>query len=361
MKHAFRNLLIVLALAGAQTQAALAVDVPDHEFANKATWKLPTAGAVREQALAWLASRDLDELTRAQAEAVWASIGTEGSEANLLDLAAATIAAADPSARPLVLYCSQSKQSVVLPNVEFLANGKGAAWECNNLRLLYGRWLVQEALYDEAASQLADLQPQDVVDPASLLFYQAVAHHRTLAREPGLKAISQLLEQEAALPKRFTSLARLMQADLEGLKDESLDHIARRMDDIRRRLDLGRAGPKVRGVEDGVIASLDKLIEDMEKQQQQAAAAAAARGARGARGTTRPVQPAQDSTPMQGKGPGEVAKKPIGDSSGWGDLPPRERQEALQQIGKDFPAHYRDVIEQYFRKLATESGEKPEK
>lgn len=57
---------------------------------------------------------------------------------------------------------------------------------------------------------------------------------------------------------------------------------------------------------------------------------------------------------MEGKGPGEVAKKPIGNQRGWGDLPPRQRQEALQQIGKDFPAHYRDMIEQYFRKLASE-------
>ena len=35
-------------------------------------------------------------------------------------------------------------------------------------------------------------------------------------------------------------------------------------------------------------------------------------------------------------------------------------EEALQQIGKDFPAHYRDVIEQYFRKLATDSNDKNE-
>ena len=26
----------------------------------------------------------------------------------------------------------------------------------------------------------------------------------------------------------------------------------------------------------------------------------------------------------------------------------------MQQIGRDFPAHYRDAIEQYFRRLATE-------
>jgi hypothetical protein len=38
-------------------------------------------------------------------------------------------------------------------------------------------------------------------------------------------------------------------------------------------------------------------------------------------------------------------------------LPPKERQEALQQISKELPAHYREAIEEYFRKLARE-GEK---
>ena len=64
-------------------------------------------------------------------------------------------------------------------------------------------------------------------------------------------------------------MAVLMQADLSGLKDESLDHIDRRMHDIERRLDLGRAGKKVRSEEDGIIASLDKLIEQKEKEEEE--------------------------------------------------------------------------------------------
>ena len=60
---------------------------------------------------------------------------------------------------------------------------------------------------------------------------------------------------------------------------------------------------------------------------------------------------------MGGKGPGEVTKKNIGSESGWGNLPPKEREQAMQQIGRDFPSHYRDVIEQYFRRLAAEGSE----
>jgi hypothetical protein len=161
-----------------------------------------------------------------------------------------------------------------------------------------------------------------------------------------------LLEEPEQGPRRYAAVAKLMQEDLRQLKEESLDHIARRMDDIRRRLGLGRGDQKVRGVEDGVIKSLDKLIKQMEEQEKQAGA--------GAGSTVRSSRPAPDSKLIGGKGPGEVAKKEIGNKDGWGNLPPKQRDEAMQQIGREFPSHYRDVIEQYFRKLAAEnSGQEP--
>jgi hypothetical protein len=332
--------------------AASADGRPDQQFAQKASWRRPSVETVREQVFHWLSSAEIDDEPRAQAEALWESAATDGNTDHLLDLVCATFAVVDPQARDLVDLCSKPRQGVALPDVAWLADDKRPAVERHNLRLVYARWMVQESLYDEALDQLKGLEPIDVVDPAALLFYQSVVHHRMLQRDEGLTAIGRLLENADQVPRRYASIARLMQADLEGLKEDSLDHIARRMDDIRRRLDLGRAGPKVRSVEDGVIASLDKLIEEIEKQQQQAAAAAA--GQQGGQ-QKMPLQPLPDSRPMGGKGEGKVANKPVGDKSGWGDLPPKERLEALQQIGKEFPAHYRDMIEQYFRKLATES------
>jgi hypothetical protein len=149
-------------------------------------------------------------------------------------------------------------------------------------------------------------------------------------------------------PRRYQAVARLMQADLAELKEDSLDHIARRMEDIERRLGLGRTGPRVREVEKGVIESLDKLIKELEEQQQQQQG--------GGGNNIQSSSPAQDSRIIGGKGPGEVVKRNIGSESGWGNLPPKERERALQEIGREFPAHYRDVIEQYFRKLASEEN-----
>jgi len=65
----------------------------------------------------------------------------------------------------------------------------------------------------------------------------------------------------------------------------------------------------------------------------------------------------EDSMPGGATGPGNVDAKNIGEKAGWGDLPPKGRQRALQQLGKDFPSHYREVIEEYFRKLAREGSE----
>ena len=63
-----------------------------------------------------------------------------------------------------------------------------------------------------------------------------------------------------------------------------------------------------------------------------------------------------DSQIAGGSGEGDVDKRDLKDRGGWGNLPPAERQEALQQIGRDLPTHYREAIDAYFRKLAKENS-----
>ena len=47
----------------------------------------------------------------------------------------------------------------------------------------------------------------------------------------------------------------------------------------------------------------------------------------------------------------------VGSEAGWGNLPEKDREKALQDIGRDFPSHYREVIEEYFRRLAAEQSD----
>src|SRR5262249_17836201 len=155
------------------------------------------------------------------------------------------------------------------------------------------------------------------------------------------------------LPARYQKLADLMRHDLEGLKDEdSLGHISRRMEDVRRRLAQGRPGERVQGVEKGVIDSLDKLIKKAEDQAQQQAQAAATAGS----AKPPPSTPMQDSRIAELKAPGKVDNRDIGHGANWGNLNEKDREKAMQEIGREFPSHYREVIEEYFRRLAAEES-----
>lgn len=315
--------------------------------AERPKLEAPSAERVRELARAWLAERQAGEAAVADAERVWQA---DDPALSTLDRLARVFAVADERAAALVAVCEKPRPKGPLAPQEWLKADELPPFERDNLRLFYGAWLARQRLYDEALTQLGDLAVEQVVDPATLLFYQGVVYHRLLDKGPGLHAIKQLLTGVAGVPRRYQSVAELMQHDLEALKDESLDRVSRQMEDVRRRLALGRAGSKVRKVEDDVIEALDKMIDEMEKRQQQ-------QQQQSADSQPTPATPQQampDSRIGRIKGPGEVDRRRIGNTSGWGDLPPKEREEALQQIGKEFPSHYRDAIEQYFRKLAAE-------
>jgi len=266
----------------------------------------------------------------------------------LLERVGMSFSVLESKAKMVVDFCQNPRTTADLPKFEILTDESASVFVRSNLKLLYGRWLGQNELMDESLEQLKGLSPAEVVDPASLLFHQALAHHNLLEKEPCLSAVAKLMENEETLPRRYSQLARLMEADLKPLKPDSLDEIARLMSDVGRRLDLARAGKKVRDEEETIVAKLEKLIEEKEKQQQQQQQQQQSQ-AQGNQSSN----PAQDSTPAGGpRGKGEVDPKNIGKKDGWGNLPPKERQEVLQQIGRELPAHFRETIEEYFKRLA---------
>jgi hypothetical protein len=345
-----REILLVAAVALSFVDLPVVAQSPAAPANPASAWQSPQPNHVKTEALAWLDAQKVAPAVRAKAEAIWSGLLQESTEDDLLMRLARTFALTDPRADRLLEMCSQPRSELMPPSEKWLRNAKLPPLFANNLRLLFGRWLVEASLFDEALEQLSDLAPGDVVAPALLLFNQSVVYHALLRKESGLKTIGSLLQGSQSSPRRYVALAMMMQDDLTGLEEETLDHVTRRMEDIRRRLDLGRAGPKVQKVEKGVIQTLDKLIKKLEDEESQC----------GGGGNLHPSSPMQRSQIAGGKGPGTVEKKNIGAASGWGDLPPKEREEAMQQIGRDFPSHYRDAIEQYFRRLAAEKNE-PEK
>ena len=344
----FVGLVLVASVLVATNRAQAA----ETEFFAEPAWQPADADAVFQQLDAYLRSAPLAaERQSAVRDQWWATAGATAAAAGLLDRLANCLALVDERVSQLVVFCAKADRPTSLPDYSWLANSETPPLVRFNMRLYYARWLAQNGYDDESLAWTDGLTPSDVVSPESLLFYRAVVSHRLVQADRADATVAELLQRSDELPTRYQKLALLMQQDLAGLEDESLDHVARRMADVRRRLALGRAGETVQGVENGVIESLDKLIKKLEEQAQQQQCKSGASGGQPS-GT-----PMQDSRLAELKAPGKVDARDIGHGADWGDMPDKERERALQEVGREFPSHYREVIEEYFRRLAAEESD----
>lgn len=345
----FKRIVMTIVLAIAVTSPAAWA-----QLSFEPSWQMPTYDETRGQVFAWIDQAPLDAAVAQEARSLWPSQPLRDLDGPaMLDLVAETAALVDPQSRKLVDECQLEMQLLTIPDATWIDDSRLPKFVKDNLQLYMARWYSQQTMYDDALDAVANIDPAAVVDPASLLFIKMVAHHQLVEPDESRAALVQLMEHEDQLPTRYRQLAEMVRQDLSMLKDESLDHVSRRMNDVRRRLELGEAGKQVQVVEKGVVDSLDSLIKKIEEQQQQQSG--------GAGGAAQGSTPMQDSQIAPLQAPGKVDPRDIGRQSGWGDLPPKEREEALQQIGREYPAHYRQLIEQYFRDLADESVVPPTK
>lgn len=329
--------LIVFGLGTASAPAASTVYAP------------PSVPHCREQVHSWLQKRAVP--TDRSANIVQSTIGSLSDIAPVatrFEAVIAAFAAADSESRDVVAAITSINDISTIDTVAF-ATHLDEPFYLNNLRLLYARMLSSWNRYDEALEVYSEIDPQHVVDPAGALFHRAVCETALLQKDAALATLDRLLHETEQTPVRYVTLAELMQADLEKLEEKSLDEVARQMDDVRRRLRLGHAGQKVQRVEDQIISTLDELIKKMEQQQG---------GGGGGGGIARPQgsppqKNADDSYLGEGKeGEGEVDPKNAGHKDGWGNLPEKAQAAAKNMLDQKYPAHYRQAIEKYLKKIA---------
>jgi len=334
---------------------ASAAAFAENDFLAEPSWQPVSTEAVHGQLETYLQTAGISQNRQTDVRDTWRAAGDD-TNADHLDRLSQSLAKADDRVAELTRFCSEpAKDGQALPEFAWLANSETPQFIRNNMRLYLARWLVQHGYYDEAVAWTAGLETEDVVSPDALLFYRSVAYHQLVQPTQADSAVAQLLQRQDSLPTRYQKLAELMRHDLTGLQDESLDHISRRMNDVRRRLAQGRSGERVQSVEKGVIESLDKLIKKAEDEAQRQAQASAKSA-----GPAQPSSPMQESQIAELKGPGKVDHKDVGHSAGWGNMNDKDREKAMQEIGREFPSHYREVIEEYFRRLAAEeSTDKP--
>lgn len=369
-KTAFPWLLSVLLAPALLMGQALAppefAPIPEIEdpFAKTPTLEGPSAEELKTELFAWLKASRVEAEKVAEVEKLWAEVPENASSEDLHQLLCKSLAQVDERFAKLYEYCGYAPESVILPEFAWLEDKELPPFVKNNLALLWGRWLAREAYYDEAENVLSGLDAESVADPASLLFYQGVAAHRLLKKEPGLSALDRLLDDVVDPPNRYVQVALLMRHDLANLREETLDHISRQMEAIETRLDKGHAGDKVKVTQKDVVDALQKMIAKLEEQQQQQGGGGGGGGGGqgqqpGPAGGTQSSSPASDSSAAGGSGAGNVNNRDIAAKAGWGNLPPKEQEKALQDVSKSYPSYYREVVQEYFRKRAAKGSEQP--
>lgn len=300
-------------------------------------------GATRQ----WLATRQIsDPALLGQLDTLWQFPSAEPTPAERFDAVMQTFYSVDPDVRQLVDACRGLAPRFWMNDFAAIASHRNDPFYSQNVRYFYARYLTVLTLYEEALDLFNEIEPEQVVDPAGCLFFKAVCEHSLLQKEEGLKTIALLTGSTQDVPARYTQVAELMKLDLEGLKEKSLSEVARQMDDVERRLALGRAGEKVQRVEEKIISTLDEIIKKLEEQQ------GGGGGGAGNAGNPAPSNPADESYVGGIKGPGEVDPKKAGHKDNWGNLPPKAQATAKNMLDRQFPPHYRQAVEEYLKKLA---------
>lgn len=317
----------------------------EEKSASSAAFARMPLDQIQSHLLQWLARAKVDVATASAVTALWTdkqllqALSAEQTLDRLID----SFALADESVRELVASCRSTGTHTAL-NFE---GARSDAFFRDHVQLYQARWLTQHRFYDEGLTILEALDPETVVDPASLFFYRAVCRLRLLKPAEAGDDITLMLNHTLDVPPRFRAVAELMLVEA-GINADGLPQVARLMSDVQRRLDLGNSNEPVQKREDEVIAALDKLLEDMKQQQQQQGGDGGGSGQQSQPGD----QGADQSTIKGSAEAGEADQKDLTQNGSWGMLNKEAETQARELIRQQFPPNFLDAISRYTRKIA---------
>jgi hypothetical protein len=93
------------------------------------------------------------------------------------------------------------------------------------------------------------------------------------------------------------------------------------------------------------VEKLDALILELEKECEKC---------KGGQASANPNKPLGDSVVKAGPGGAGKLHGTREDGKRWAELPPHERERIMQSMTEGFPAHYQNVLESYFKRVAEE-------
>jgi len=263
LRHSFLALACAVPLLWGSPALAKGTRAPAKEVISFGTLQAPSPEMAQGQARTWLQGvGKADATTLKKFDALW-----KETDRPLLDKVADSLALGDPRAAKLLSEARDPEAPAPTKVPDLLKDAKRPAFYRANLALAYAKALSNRRVYEEALDALKAAKPDQVVDPAGYFFHKAVAEHALLLPQEASRSIVGVLEDVAEAPERYKLVAMLMLYDMQSWQTKDLGEIARKMDNIERRLELARGGPKTQKVQKEVVARLDEIIKKLEKQQ----------------------------------------------------------------------------------------------
>jgi hypothetical protein len=305
---------------------------------------------VKTKTMEWVKNQKTDSKVVESIEKQWASDTRSPDE--LLELVIQTFKKIDLDTKRFVERCVYQRNPFIPQGNALLEREEMGDFYRANMGLFYGCYLSRRKLYDDALVVFKKTDVKQVIDPSLYFFYLSICQQKLFLKKESLETLEILLENTEQVPESYLNVARLMKYEIGKIKEKSIGEISHKMGDSRRRLDLGHGGPKAQTIQKEIIALLDELIKKKEEQSKSSSASSGNGGKLSGNS-----KPAEESRIKGQVAPGNVDEKKLIKQGGWGGLPPKEEAKAKSMINRQFPAHYRQAVEKYFRKLATRKAE----
>jgi hypothetical protein len=314
-----------------------------------------TLQQAREQSRAWLTQ--IGKLSEPDFNRIW----NEQEDKSILDRLSEVFRFGSQDAAKLI---DESLRADIAPPKtipSLFKDDKQPTFFRSNLATIYARGLATNRVYEEALGTLSLITAdKNLADPGTFLFYKAVSQYGLMKKREARDTIEYLLGFVPDAPERYKMLSTIMFVDLQGWKEEQTDlgNIAKLMDNVERRLDLGRGGKETQEIQKKIVFRLDELIKEKENQakgQGQANNGSCPDGGKPqpGPGTNQPTSPMQDSNIANNGGPGKVDDKKLRQyAENWGKMNDRDRTAALTEVTRDLPPKYKVIVEEYFRSLS---------
>lgn len=211
--------------------------------------------------------------------------------------------------------------------------------------------LNQSGLYNESLSLLNMCPKIQNVSYEKYHFYRACSASVVNDTKTVTESCNNLIDNYNSSKPQYKVIAKLMLLEIARNKDDLFD-IGKDMDNAANRLVVAKGGKQTQDIQEGIVKKLNKKIDSLENQLASNMKSDSDGDSNGKSKGQQSKSPASESQILENGGKGLIDEKKLKKlNENWGKMPPIEREKAIQDISRELPQKYKQLVEDYYRQL----------